>query len=94
MIKMSRWKKRDRELPMFEIKDSYEFKLCGKFYDNTMVLPIKVERHVHNNGKHKNTIIFDVIDDEDRLRALGSLEKLRNAFQDYDIIIIKKYEAS
>lgn len=91
---MSRWKKKNREIPMFEIKDSEEFKLFGKFYDNTMVLPIKVERHVHNNGDSKNTIIFDVIDDEDRLRALGNLEKLRLAFQEYDIIIVKKYEAS
>jgi hypothetical protein len=94
MIKMSRWNKKNRELPMFEIKGTEEFMMCGKFYDNTMVLPIKVERHVYNNGNHRNTIIFDVIDEEDRLRALGSLQKLRNAFREYDIIIIKKYEAS
>ncbi len=76
---------------MFEIHGTEEFYVFRNFFLTTMVLPLRVERKDQYNG---DSIIFYVLDDLDRVKALGNLHKLLYIFNGYRHVIIKNYNSS
>lgn len=76
---------------MFEIRGTDEFNIFRNFFLTTMVLPLRVERKDQNNG---DAIIFYVLNDIERIKALGNLGKLRYIFNGYRHVIIENYDGS
>jgi hypothetical protein len=79
---------KSRELPTFEVHGTEEFYVFRNFFLTTAVLPLRVERKDPYNG---NAIIFYVLNETDRIKALGNLKKLYNIFNDYKHVIIKEF---
>ncbi len=78
-----------RELPAFEIHGTEEFYIYRNFFLTTGVLALKVEQ---GESGSENVIVFYVLNNDDKVKALGSLRKLYHVFIEYRYVIIRKYD--